>query len=180
MNPRTPLLASSGLQYGLSTTDLNGDDRKDLLIRKVQMSFGRVMRALLSGNVPMELHVYRMSDDETYSKEANFITKTNVKLSVRSGHVDIPAILVGDLDDDGLEELILQTEPDELSIRFGVRNEDLFDDEPVSRKVQLPRNGELVAVEDLNDDGRADLVIRYDESDGGNKMNTVRLLVANP
>jgi hypothetical protein len=172
------LLASSGLQYGLTTTDLNGDDRQDLLVRKVQMSFGRVMRALLSGNVPMELHVYRMSDDDTYDREANFTTKTNVQLSVRSGHVDVPAILVADLDNDGLKDLLVQTDSDELSVQFGIRKKGLFDEDPVTRKVRLPRNGELVAVENLNDDGKDDLIIRYDESDGESPAQTVRLLIS--
>jgi len=174
------LLASSGLQFGLSTTDLDGDGKQDLLIRKAQMSFGRVIRALLAGNVPMELHVFRMSDTDTYRDEADFVTRTRVKFSVSSGHVDIPAILVADLDNDGLKDLLLQTDPEELSIHFGIRKRKLFAEDPVEREVKLPRNGDLVAAEDLNDDGRADLVIRYDESDGQAQMHTVRLLITTP
>lgn len=172
------LIASAGLQYGLTKVDLDGDDRKDLLVRNVEMSFGRVMRALLSGTVPMELNIYRMSDDDTYPDEANFTTETIVKFSVRSGHVDIPAILVADVDNDGLKDLLLQTEPDALSIRPGIRDEELFDDDPVTRKAMLPRNGQLVAVENLDDNGGDDLVIRYDESDGDGLSQTVRLMLA--
>ena len=174
------LIASSGLQYGLTTTDLNGDNRKDLLIRKVDMSFGRVMRALLSGNVPMELLVYKMREDDTYAESADFNTRTIVKISVRSGQVDIPAILVADLDNDGLKELLLQTDKDELSIQRGVARRKVFHDDAITHNVRLPRNGDLVASSDLNDDGRADLIIRYDESDGAENMKTVRLLFAAP
>jgi hypothetical protein len=171
------LLPSEGLQFGLMTTDLDGDGRKDLLVRKAQMSFGRVIRALLSGNVPMELHVYRMSEEESYPAEAQFVTRTNVQFSVRSGHVDIPAILVADLNDDSVKDLLLQTAPDELSVHYGTRDDGLFREDAVTRQLPLPRNGDLVSAEDIDGDGRDDLIIRYDESDGDSQSKTVRLLL---
>ncbi len=172
------LLASSGLQYGLVTTDLDDDGRMDLYVRKVRMSFGRVIRALLAGNVPLQLHFYRMADDDTYPEEANYITKTNVSFSMSSGQVDIPAINVADFDGDGLEDLLMQTDSDQLEFRRGLRNDELFDDDGVEMNIALPRNGELVTVENLDDDGRADLVLRYNESDGDGPSRTVRLLLS--
>ncbi|MDJ0812420.1 MAG: VCBS repeat-containing protein [Woeseiaceae bacterium] len=171
------LLASSGLQYGLVTTDLDGDGRKDLFVRKVRMSFGRVIRALLAGNVPLQVHFYRMTDDDTYPEEANYITKTNVRFSMSSGQVDVPAIRVADFDGDGLEDLLMQTDPDRLEYRRGVRNDELFDDDGIEMTIALPRNGELVSVENLDDDGLADLVLRYNESDGDGPSKTIRLLL---
>ncbi|MDJ0907201.1 MAG: VCBS repeat-containing protein [Woeseiaceae bacterium] len=172
------LLASSGLQYGLITTDLDGDGRKDLYVRKVRMSFGRVIRALLAGNVPLQLHFYRMTDDDTYPEEANYVTKTNVSFSMSSGQVDIPAIKVADFDGDGLEDLLMQIDGDELEYRPGIREDELFVDDGFEMIIALPRNGELVTVENLDDDGRADLVVRYNESDGDGPSRTVRLLLA--
>ena len=172
------LLASSGLQYGLVTTDLDGDDRMDLYVRKVRMSFGRVIRALLAGNVPLQLHFYRMSDDDTYPEEANYVTKTNVSFSMSSGQVDVPAIAVADFDGDGLEDLLMQTDADRLDYRRGVRNNDLFTDDAIEMSIDLPRNGELVAVEDIDGDDRADLILRYNESDGDGPARTVRILLS--
>lgn len=171
------LLASSGLQYGLVTTDLDDDGRKDLYVRKVRMSFGRVIRALLSGNVPLQLHFYRMTDDDTYPQEANYVTRTNVSFSMSSGQVDVPAILVADFDGDGLKDLLMQTDADRLEYHPGIRSGELFADDAARLTVALPRNGELVAVEDLDDDGLADLVLRYNESDGDGPSRTVRLLL---
>jgi hypothetical protein len=172
------LLASSGLQYGHVTTDLDGDGRKDLYVRKVRMSFGRVIRALLAGNVPLQLHFYRMADDDTYPEEANYVTKTNVSFSMSSGQVDIPAIKVADFDGDGIQDLLMQTGTDQLEYRPGVRDYELFDEDGIELSIDLPRNGELVTVENLDDDGRSDLVLRYNESDGDGPSRTVRLLLS--
>ena len=177
-NDEDALLASTGLQYGLIATDIDGDGRKDLLVRKVRMSFGRVIRALLSGSVPLQLHFYRMTDDDTFAEEANYVTKTNVEFSVSSGQVDIPAIQVADFDADGLQDLMMQTDPNELSFQSGVRSSDLFAENAIQLSVALPRNGDLVSTEDINSDGRADLVIRYNESDGEERSRTVRLMLS--
>lgn len=171
------LLASSGLQYGLVTSDLDGDGRKDLYVRKVRMSFGRVIRALLAGNVPLQLHFYRMTENDTYPAEANYVTKTNVSFSMSSGQVDVPAIQVADFDGDGLEDLLMQTEADRVEYRRGVRSDDLFADDAIEIAIDLPRNGELVTVDNLDDDDLADLILRYNESDGDGPSRTVRLLL---
>jgi len=177
-NNEDALLASTGLQYGLIATDIDGDGRKDLLIRKVRMSFGRVIRALLSGSVPLQLHFYRMTDADTFADEANYVTKTNVEFSVSSGQVDIPAIQVADFDADGLQDLMMQTDPNELSFQLGVRNDELFAEDAIRLSVALPRNGDLVSTEDINSDGRSDLVIRYNESDSEERSRTVRLMLS--
>jgi hypothetical protein len=46
--------------------------------------------------------------------------------------------------------------------------------------VDLPRNGDLVASEDIDDDGRSDLVMRYTSADGEQAAHIVRLLIARP
>jgi len=172
------LLASKGLQYGLITTDIDGDGKKDLLVRKVRLTFARVIRALLSGNVSLQLHFFRMTDAGSYAEKANYITKTNVSFSMSSGQVDIPAIKVADFDADGLQDLMMQTKPDRLSFFHGIPNADLFAEDAVELSIELPRNGDLVAAEDINDDGRADLIIRYNAADADGWTNTVRLLLA--
>ena len=44
-------------------------------------------------------------------------------------------------------------------------------------EVELPRNGDLVDIEDINGDDRSDLVIRYNATDGVGAAHTVRLLI---
>jgi len=172
------LLASEGLQYGLVSTDIDGDGKNDLLVRKVRLTFGRVIRALLSGNVSLQLHFYRMTDDDTYAMEANYVTKTNVRFSVSSGQVDIPAVKVADFDADGLQDLMMQSGPERLSFYQGIPETSLFADDAFELDVVLPRNGDLAITEDINADGRADLIIRYNVADGSELTQTVRLLLA--
>lgn len=172
------LLASEGLQFGLVETDIDGDGKKDLIVRKVRLSFGRVIRALLSGNVSLQLQFFKMTDEDDYPETANYIAKTNVRFSLTSGQVDIPAIKTADFDNDGLQDLMIQTADDRLSFFHGVPTGRLFDKKAGQLDVDLPRNGDLVVAEDIDDNGRADLVMRYNLSDGADSASTVRLLLA--
>ena len=143
------------------------------------MSFARVIRALLSGKVTLQLHFFRMTDNR-YLEEASYVTKTSVRFSITSGQLDIPAIKVADFDADGLQDLMMQTRPDRLSFYRGVPNASLFSQDSVDMELSLPRNGALVTTDDIDDDGRADLIIRYNAADGDGSAQTVRFLLAKP
>ena len=174
------LIAFEGLHIGLISMDIDGDDKLDLVVRKAKLSFGRVIRALFSGTVPVEVHFFKMADDDSYPDDANFIVKTKVRISRTSGQVDIPAIVIDDYNGDGFQDLILQTAPDRLAFYNGEPTNNLFAKKPLAYEVDLPRNGELVNAANINDDGRADLILRYNESDGEGMVNTVRLLLSRP
>lgn len=172
------LLASEGLQYGIVATDIDGDGLQDLLVRKVRLSFTRVIRALLSGNVSLRLNFFRMTPDGTYAEKPNYVARTDVHFSMSSGQIDIPAVEVADFDGDGLKDLMMQTRPDRLTLSRGVASADLFADDSSRFEVDLPRNGELVESEDINDDGRADLIMRYTTADGEQASHIVRVLIS--
>jgi len=126
------------------------------------------------------LHFFRMTDDDDYAEEANYVTKTNVRFSVKTGHADIPAVEIADFDGDGLQDLLMQTQPTRLSFFAGRPTAELFADDAMDLTVELPRNGELVDVKDINGDDRSDLVIRYNATDGAEAAHTVRLLITKP
>ena len=171
------LLASEGLLFDPISTDIDGDGRQDLLTRKAKLSFGRIIRALISGGIPLEIQFFRMTEDETYPAEANHATKTKVKFSRSSGQVDIPTFQVADFDGDGLQDLLLQSDVDELGYYRGIADDRLFDKLTAKVSVKLPRNGELVRAEDINGDDRVDLVMRYSVADSDELAKSLRLLI---
>lgn len=173
-------LDSKGLQVGLIETDVDGDGRLDLVLRKVKLSFGKVIGALLSGSVSMQIQFYRMTDDGGFPEDANFEAKTKVDFSVTSGQIDVPVLLVADFDGDGLQDLLVGKKKGRLEMYKGEATNRLFAKKPIKSATALPRDGDLVEAVDINGDGAADLAIRYSVADGDKLARTVRLLFSEP
>jgi len=171
------LLASEGILFDPISTDIDGDGRMDLLTRKARLSFGRIIRALISGGMNLELQFYKMTASETYPDEANYSTKTRVRFSRTSGQVDIPAFEVADFDGDGIQDMLLQSDVDELGFYRGLRSDEVFAELTAQVKVKLPRNGELADAIDVNGDDRIDLVMRYSVADSNELAESVRMII---
>ena len=171
------LLASEGILFDPISTDIDGDGRMDLLTREARLSFGRIIRALISGGMNLELQFYKMTESETYPDEANYSTNTRVKFSRTSGQVDIPAFEVADFDGDGIQDMLLQSDVDELGFYRGLPGDEVFANLTAQVNVKLPRNGELADAIDVNGDNRIDFVMRYSVADSDELAESVRMII---
>jgi len=171
------LLASEGILFDPISTDIDGDGRMDLLTRKARLSFGRIIRALISGGMNLELQFYKMTQSATYPDEANYSTNTRVRFSRSSGQVDIPAFEVADFDGDGIQDMLLQSDVDELGFYRGLPGDEVFAKLTAVVRVKLPRNGELADAIDVNGDDRIDLVMRYSVADSDELAESVRMII---
>jgi len=93
-------------------------------------------------------------------------------------------VKLADLNGDGLKELIL-SDDDELKIYLGKKSNKnsksskkkrSFHKRSVSYSTQLPKDGNLVMVEDLNGDGKDDLLMKFSRLDGEGKGNEFKIL----
>ena len=136
-------------------SDLNGDNYLDLAVANAGSH---------------DISIMLNNGDGTYQTAVNYPT----------GGSEPWSVFAADFDGDGLQDFVMQTDDNALSFFRGEPTGRLFADDAVTRRVPLPRNGELVAADDINGDRLADLVIRYNAADGKAAARTVRLLIAKP
>jgi hypothetical protein len=177
-DPPDSLMVSKGMQFDLVVEDLDGDGRQDLIIPSVRLGLGRVIKALFSGSMSMDLGFYRSDENGQYPREPNFITTTKVKFDLKKGHADVPAVLAADFDGDGKKDQLIQQDREELEITLGDGSPRLFGGQSYRVRASLPRNGERVQPLDVNSDGRSDLVIQYGDSDGPDLSGKITVLLA--
>ncbi len=165
-DPPDSVMVSKGMQFDLVVEDLDGDGRKDLIIPSIRLGLGRVIKALFSGSMSMDLDFYRADERGHYPAEPNFSASTKVRIDMKKGHADVPAVLAADFSGDGVKDLLLQLNKDELKITLGDGSPSLFAGRSFKISASLPRNGDRIQPLDVDADGLSDLVIQYGDSDG--------------
>jgi hypothetical protein len=144
--------------------DMDGDGRHDLVLVNVEIGFWTVIRALITRSVDAEAAIYRMPPEGRYPRDPSTLQKYSVTFSLgRFAHQPISQF--GDLNGDGLPDLLLSRDKETLGIHWG-RREAVWPGSPDVRLQDLmPIQGRRVQVTDLDGDGRDDLLFLYNRDD---------------
>ena len=104
--------------------------------------------------------------------------RSKLRIDLKKGQTDVPAILAADFDGDGIKDLLVQQSREELKITLGDGSEDLFGGASHRVTTLLPRNGDRIQPLDVDGNGLNDLVIQYRGSDGEDLEGKIRVMLA--
>jgi hypothetical protein len=144
--------------------DLNADGRPDLVLVNVAVGLWTAVKAFIARSVTADVGYYLMSDARQYPRKPDATGTFSVKFSLgRASHQ--PLALFGDLNGDGLPDLLLSVDKERLGIHWGRPKGFWADDPDETLRGQLPIRSERVRTADLNGDGRDDLILLYGRDD---------------
>lgn len=152
--------------------DINADGAIDLALVNVEITFWNSIKALIARSVTADAAFYLMPEDGAYRREPDNLVSYSVSFSLgRFNHQPIAAF--GDLNGDGLPDLLLSVDKERLGVHWG-RRDDVWDDDP-DEVIQgrLPTLVKRLRLRDLNGDGRDDLLMVYDRTDMRQMPDTV-------
>jgi hypothetical protein len=173
-------IALDGIQFDPVIVDVDGDGLLDVVTSSTRLGLTRIVSALFSGRISVDLDVFRMRPAGAFPDSPDYGTRIRVEFDLETGLTRVPATAIADFDGDGRADLLVQGEDDTLEIHAGTGQDPLFADERETLTLPLPRSGQMVEAEDLNGDGRADLIVRYGPADGDALERTLRVLIAEP
>lgn len=174
-------LTIEGFSLFQDVEDVNGDGQFETITASNEIGIGKIVSALLTGSTKFDLNIHEFNADKIYNPKPSLKKKLRLDFEFSSGTVSVPAVKLADLNGDGLKELILDDEKEGLLIFTQSDEEGLsFSRSSVEYKVNLPKDGQLVQVEDIDDNGREDIIIHFDAfgSDGEDKQNHIVFLLA--
>jgi len=162
-------IESKGYQFEIETVDFNNDSQTDMVISAVDIGLGKVLAALITGSVKIDLNFYQMSEG-LYSAKPDLKREITATFDLRSGDFFFPSVMIADANGDGIDDLLIQEGEDQLDVFLGTGDASLFLKSPTVIDVHMPSDPELIGVADLNRDGKVDLMMRHEPSSGSKKV----------
>ncbi len=173
------VIHAEGTLTGLEFVDIDNDDKLEVLLAGFDIGLSQIIGALVTGSIDQDVYVFKMSEEDKFPEKPAIKKGVELTFSLSSGQSGSAVVKLADLNGDGLKELVLSDDDDELKIYLGRKpnkKKKVFNKRSISYDTQLPKDGNLVMVEDLNGDGKDDLLMKFSRLDGEGKAKEFKVL----
>lgn len=173
------VIASEGLQFELKMMDFDGDEKLDLVSPSYDLGVGAIIGSLFSSSADLDIGFHKLNGSGIYNKKPNLERELTVDFNLSSGQNVYPLLTINDFNGDGVNDLLIGYGTKRVHLYPGEQGSSkLFERRAKRYTVKLPRDARLIASEDLNQDGKTDLVIRYGRLDGEGLNQQMKILLA--
>lgn len=166
------VVGSGGIQINVERQDLDGDGQLEMLVTSFDLGLRSIIRGLISRTANLDLSIYRLENGR-YPKKPNVTRRVTAKLDLANGDIFIPGVLAGDVDGDGLKDLLVPSGKRALKVFAGTGTAALFEKSAQTIALDLPQGGGGIEVIDIDADGDDDLLLHFaGDKNAGNKDET--------
>ncbi|MBR9728403.1 FG-GAP repeat domain-containing protein [Shewanella intestini] len=176
-NPSS-LIRAEGTLTGLKFADLDNDNIEEVIVSGFDIGVTQVIGALLSGSIDQDVYIFKMDTNSQFPSEANESKQVQLNFSLTSGQSGQPVVMVADINGDGLDELLLSDSDAAIKIYTGQKGAVPFSRKSQSLNVDVPTEGSMLSVADINGDGKDDLYLQYGPQDDDKLQQQLRVLIA--
>lgn len=174
----TSVVRAEGTLTGLEFVDIDSDDKDEVMVAGFDIGVSQIIGALLSGSIDQDVHLFKMDSTGRFSDDSNVSKEVELSFSFSSGQAGSPVVKLADLNGDGLKDLLLSEDESTLKIYLGEPGKRLFGSDPQKHNFKLPTDGKMLISDDLNGDGKEDLLIKYGRQDDKKLSRQFRVILA--
>ena len=143
-----------------------------------EIGVGSIIASLFSSSADLDIAFHPLlKGEQQYASKPLVKKEITVNFNLSSGQQVYPLMLIDDFNGDGQKDLLTGHNGKKLYWRKGEGNQRTFARRAKKFKIDLPKNGKFVKSRDFNQDGKADLVVRYDRLDGQELSRQLKILL---
>ncbi len=166
---------SDGVQFDLVLKDIFNQQRLTMINSSMLITLRKVMQALFTKKIDVDIIFYNLDKHRHY--QATIEKSINVSFDFKTGYSSYPVNQLADLNNDGKLDLLLQEKTKVLAIYLNQDNKKSWKKAKVKLTLALPKSGESLFIQDVNQDTKQDIVVYYGKADGKKQQQIIRLLL---
>ena len=175
---RSNIIKGDGTLTDMQLVDVNNDNKFEILVSGFKLGVSKIIGALLSGSIDQDVHLFYMNEKGLFNKKSKISKEVELTFSLSSGTSGSPIVKLVDLNGDKRKDLILSKGNNKLLIYFGVNNDSLFLKKSEKFNTLLPTQSAMVITDDVNSDGKMDLLIKFGREDDKKLSKVFKILIA--
>jgi hypothetical protein len=176
------LVKTGGTLIDFKFTDVDQDEKAEVLVTGLDIGLTQIIGALISGSIDQDVHLFEQDAQSKFGKHARISKRVEMKFSLTSGQSGSPVVALADFNGDGIKDLLLSDGDKQLNIFFAHKSagpgDELFASRAEKLSLTLPQDGEMLITEDLDGDGKEDILINYGRQDDAELQSSFTILHA--
>jgi hypothetical protein len=173
-------ITSEDTLSNLTFLDRDMDGKQEVSVSSFDIGISQIVGALLSGSIDQDVLIFSMNENNQFGKEPLVSQEVEITFSLSSGAQGQPLVKMIDINGDAVKDIVY-SDGDEL-IRALLATPDQkkpYANRSLRQKLPMPKNPSNATTEDLNSDGKTDVVLHHGPADSSELLKRVIVLMAN-
>ncbi|MEC4725608.1 VCBS repeat-containing protein [Shewanella sp. D64] len=172
------VIHAEGTLTGFEFIDIDNDDILEVMVSGFDIGLSQIIGALISGSIDQDVYLFKMDGNGRFTKKPNISKEVELSFSLTSGQSGQPVIKLADFNGDKYQDLLLSDGDTELKVYLGEPSSSLVGRRGEEIEVNLPKEGDMLSIADLNYDGKDDILIKYGRQDDVGLLSQFKVIIS--
>jgi hypothetical protein len=179
-NQASTNITSKDTLSNLTFLDRDMDGKQEVSVSSFDIGISQIVGALLSGSIDQDVLIFSMNENNQFGKDPLVSQEVQITFSLSSGTRGQPLVKMIDINGDAVKDIVY-SDGDDL-IRTLIATPDHkkpYANRSLRQKLPMPKNPSNATTDDLNGDGKIDVVLHHGPADSSELLKRVTVLIAN-